>query len=94
MTSALSSCNENIFAVARTLFALSRQRKAIPHFLNSSLHAYSAQSRLFAQMLPQGKPLRYAVLGCLSRLLLRATGFPFSIQWLRSGFYLVVEFVW
>lgn len=33
MTSALSSCNENIFAVARTLLALSRQSKkavAIP----------------------------------------------------------------
>lgn len=28
MTSALSSCNENIFAVARTLLALSRQSKA------------------------------------------------------------------
>ncbi|KAL6870404.1 amino acid permease/ SLC12A domain-containing protein [Trichoderma novae-zelandiae] len=36
MTSALSSCNENIFAVARTLLALSRQRSMPKCFLKTS----------------------------------------------------------
>lgn len=88
MTSALSSCNENTFAVSRTLLALARQGT---HLLTNPPASRLIRVRFNAQNLSQDQPTGHTILGRPRLLLLWSSLLPVCLERLGPGIPLALQ---